>query len=257
MTEIDVLRRRLGPTTRRLRLERGWTLAQLARHLDLSESRLSELERGAGSFAAEHLLTLFRLFHVGPEDFLGGDAALDPVVGSLVAALAKFGARHLAVDDTFVIRREHSRVVDAVQEVLLRHPSARLLTALPPVLVVSSGDRPLAAVQHAVVQAGVPGRWRWLLDHFVAALDAVGEGGSVTWRRDSARARTVVSHFLESLPRPAADAPFDLLDPDLRSARSVKAAEAAASAIDRRWRVLSRLDTPDFVGPLDTVRGAV
>ena len=47
-----------------LRRGRRWTQAELARRLDLSQSRLSEVERGDGSFTAEQFLTILRLFNV-------------------------------------------------------------------------------------------------------------------------------------------------------------------------------------------------
>lgn len=137
---------------------------------------------------------------------------------------------------------------------LITHPSARTLTALPPVLV--RHEVALPAVQHGVVQAGVPGRWAWVLEHLRAALDLV-DGGSVAWRRDSRRAATVAGSFLSRVPRPSADVAWDLLDPELRSPASVAAAEAEATDIDRRWRVISRLTTADFVGPLEVARDAV
>lgn len=258
VTDRDRLKQRIGPTVRSLRKRRHWTLAELARHLELSESRLSELERGAGSFSAEHLLVLFRLFQVGPEDFIEPDDTRDPVLGSLQTALAKFGAHHLVTDDASVIRREHDRPGDVVLDVLIRHPTARFVTALPPMLIVSLNEISFPAVQHAVVQAGVPYRWGWLLDQLLGAFEALaGSAGSVRWRRDSRRARTVATHFLPGVPRPGDAVALDLLDPDLRSPSSVKAAMASASEIDRRWHVLSRLGTADFLSPIEVVRDSL
>lgn len=258
VTDLDRLNRRIGATVRRLRKDRLWTLAELARHLELSESRLSELERGAGSFSAGHLLVLFRLFQVGPEDFIEPDDTRDPVVGSLQTALVRFGARHLVADDSFVIRREHERPGELVQDVLIRHPTARFVTALPPVLIVRLSEISFPSVQHAVVQAGVPNRWGWLLEQFLEALESINSSvGSVRWRRDSRRARTVAEHFLPGIPRPSDAVALDLLDPDLRSPSSVKAAVASAPEIDRRWRVLSRLGTDDFLGPMEVLRDSL
>lgn len=253
-TGLNQIRAHIGPTVRRLRKERRWTLGELGRRLDLSESRLSEVERGQGSFSAEQLLLLFQLFHVGPADFVEPDAGRDPVVGSLQNALARLGASHLVADEAFVIRREHERPIDLLLDVLIVHPTARALTALPPVLVRHEVSLP--AVQHGVVQAGVPGRLGWLLEHALAALDAV-DGGSVGWRRESRRWATVAGSFLSRVVKPAGDVPWDLLDAELRSPIGVAAAEADATKIDRRWRVISRLTTADFVGPLEVARDAL
>lgn len=252
----------IGSTVRRLRHERRWTLDELAELLDLSESRLSELERGKGSFSAEHLLRIFRHFQVGPEDFAEDSGAGDPVLGSLQAALVRFGARHLVADEAYAIRREHDRPVDVVLEVLIRHPNARFVAALAPVLVVSEAELSFPVVQHGVVQAGVPNRWGWLLDHFLEALaELEGAAGSHAWRRASRRSRTVAEHFLVGLPRPDAVTPFDPMDLELRSPRSLRAAMAGAMAgaspIDQRWRVLGPLRSGELRGPLEALRDEI
>jgi transcriptional regulator with XRE-family HTH domain len=258
MEHLRRLKARIGPEVRRLRMERRWTLAELAGRLGLSVSRLSEIERGDGSFSAEHLLVIFELFHVGPEHFPPRSDGCDPVIGSLQIALHRLGAVHLTSVENAVLRQEHERAAPVVQGVLIEHPSARFLTSLPPVLIARADQISFPSVQHAVVQAGVPHRWGWLLEHFVDALDAVQGGvGSVRWRRASKRAQTVAESFLPSVPRPEEDAPYDLLDPDLRSTSGVRDAEERASGIDRRWRVLSRLRTVDFVQPLEVLRDAI
>jgi transcriptional regulator with XRE-family HTH domain len=55
---------RIARKVRELRKQRRWTQAELARRLGLSQSRLSEIERGAGSFSAEQFLTILSLFNV-------------------------------------------------------------------------------------------------------------------------------------------------------------------------------------------------
>lgn len=247
-------RHAVGATVRRLRTVHGWTLAGLAARLGLSTSRLSEVERGKGSFTAEQLLVLFRLFQVGPEAFDPGPPGEDPVSASLQNALVRLGARHLAVDERAPVRAEHARPVGVLLDVLVAHPEARLLTALPPVVVRQIDHVPFAAVQHGAVQAGVPGRWPWLLEHARAALEVVGNTGDTAWLLQRRRALTLIERFLARLPHPDPEEPFDLIDPELRHPASVQRAERAASVIDQRWRVLGRLTVADFAGPLEAVR---
>jgi transcriptional regulator with XRE-family HTH domain len=66
---VERLRSDIARKVRELRTGRGWTQAELAERLDASQARLSEIERGDGSFSAEQLLTLFKLFNVGPDHF--------------------------------------------------------------------------------------------------------------------------------------------------------------------------------------------
>src|ERR1035438_2790437 len=72
-----------------LRRARHWTQAELARLLHLSQSRLSEIEGGDGSFTAEQFLTILRLFNVAASEFVHEHA--DPTA-ELQNALARLGA---------------------------------------------------------------------------------------------------------------------------------------------------------------------
>jgi transcriptional regulator with XRE-family HTH domain len=51
-SSLGKLRVRVGKTVRELRHARRWTQAELARRLDVSQGRLSEIEAGKGSFTA-------------------------------------------------------------------------------------------------------------------------------------------------------------------------------------------------------------
>ena len=63
-------RREIADKARELRRLRGWTQAELAKRLQLSQNRLSEIESGDGSFTAEQFLLLLRLFNVAATDFV-------------------------------------------------------------------------------------------------------------------------------------------------------------------------------------------
>src|SRR4051812_9218764 len=101
---LDKARGRVARQVRSLRKERGWSQAELAAKLELSQSRLSEVERGKGSLTAEQLLLILQLFNVSPAAFL--DEA--PVqAAALQNALARLGARHLRESDQVAPDRRH------------------------------------------------------------------------------------------------------------------------------------------------------
>src|SRR5688500_7806930 len=77
---------------RRLRRDNKWTQFRLAELLGLSQNRLSEIERGKGSFTTEQLLLLLKTFNV-PLSYFSGQAATEEK--SLQNALARLGAKHL------------------------------------------------------------------------------------------------------------------------------------------------------------------
>jgi XRE family transcriptional regulator, fatty acid utilization regulator len=64
-------RAQISRKVRELRTGRRRTQAELAKRLGLSQARLSEIERGQGSFSAEQLLEIFQLFNVDPSFFAG------------------------------------------------------------------------------------------------------------------------------------------------------------------------------------------
>ena len=86
------MRSRISHQVRDLRRERRWTQAELAKHLDLSQSRLSEIEGGQGSFTAEQFLMLLKLFNVPASHFGGPQRDRE---GQTQNALLRLGARDL------------------------------------------------------------------------------------------------------------------------------------------------------------------
>jgi hypothetical protein len=201
---------------------------------------------------------MLRLFNVGPETFLPGGVGSDAIEGSLHNALARFGAAHLAVDESVVVRGEHGRLDDVIADVLVRRPSARLLTAIPVVLVARAADVPFVAVQRAVVIAGAPHRWAWMLEQTQAAIAAaVTDGSPLRLRRDGRRVAAGAAEFLSRLARPDPVKPFDLLDLDLRSPGAIRAAEAAAGPLELRWRVLAGIAEAEFVAAMRAAHDCV
>ena len=60
LEDLSKTRQQIAAKVRELRRARRWTQAELAGHLQLSQNRLSDIERGDGSFTAEQFLLLSR-----------------------------------------------------------------------------------------------------------------------------------------------------------------------------------------------------
>ena len=58
--DADKIRLEIVEKIRRLRQKNHWTQVRLARLLGLSQNRLSEIERGHGSFSAEQFLLILK-----------------------------------------------------------------------------------------------------------------------------------------------------------------------------------------------------
>jgi DNA-binding NtrC family response regulator len=69
-TSQDRLRERLGHRIKMLRVERGWSLKELAAATRLSVSQVSSLERGANLPSMESLLAICRAFDKKPSEVL-------------------------------------------------------------------------------------------------------------------------------------------------------------------------------------------
>lgn len=236
-------RKSIGAKVRALRTARGLKQSELAGRLGLSQARLSELERGLGSFTAEHLLAVLRLFNVDVSEF----EARQSDSASLQNALARHGARHLRVSPEALVAREHNTPAGVILAVLLRPTSERFVTALAPALVWSIDDISLPALQNDFVQAGVPHRLPWLLENVRKALGKGPPLGDRHWRHRWRRTTVVVGGFLKHVRSPPAhDSSPDPFDPGIRSPKSQTKIWSEASPISRRWRVVSALRVSDF-----------
>ncbi len=68
----DRLRDRLGHSIKMLRVERDWSLKDLATQTKLSVSQISAIERGTNLPSIESLLAISRAFDKKPSEILGG-----------------------------------------------------------------------------------------------------------------------------------------------------------------------------------------
>ena len=66
----DRLRERLGHAIKMLRVQRDWSLKELATHTKLSVSQISAIERGANLPSIESFLAIARAFDKKPSEML-------------------------------------------------------------------------------------------------------------------------------------------------------------------------------------------
>lgn len=128
---MDHVAESIAAGVRKFRASRGWTQAQLGKHLHLSQSRLSQIERGDGSFTAEQFLAILRLFNVSIRDF-GFEEKSDAEL-NLQNALARLGATHLQ-ESNVVLPVDNLGLTDILRNALVSGVP-RYVTALGPVLI--------------------------------------------------------------------------------------------------------------------------
>jgi transcriptional regulator with XRE-family HTH domain len=250
--DIPNSRTRIARAVRTLRQERAWTQAELARKLGLSQSRLSEIERGDGSFTAEQFLLILTIFNVSTSRFTGAgqDQGLQ-----LQNALARLGAHHLQESSEVVPADDLDDIVEVVGD-------PRQTAALAPVLVGNVDRIGLGKLYLDLAKIGRERRLAWLSENTAHAIGLeLGNEPPRAWAQRARRAAVVLGAFVDSVTndlgagtsRPVL---LDAFDPNIRSKKTLEEVTAASSAISRKWGIVSSLKSEDFAQALRAARVA-
>jgi transcriptional regulator with XRE-family HTH domain len=259
--DLNKFKSLIADEVRSLRHHRRWTQADLARRLRLSQSRLSEIERGDGSFTAEQFLLILRLFNVAASHFAGSKRHRDSEIQN---ALARLGALHLQESSDTLPSEELEDAGVAVRETLVQG-APRLLTALGPVLVRNVDRLNLNRLYLALLEAGLERRLAWLVENTVEAIgrelasQESAEAPSRSWAQLCRRAEVVLGTFLKSVSAAQGTRPLrtevpDVLDPTIRSKQTLDEISASSSSISRKWGVVTGLQPEDFAKALRAAR---
>ncbi|HEY1816752.1 MAG TPA: helix-turn-helix transcriptional regulator [Kofleriaceae bacterium] len=251
MNELSLESRRkyIAERVRELRLSRRWTQAELAKQLELSQSRLSEIETGHGSFTAEQLLRVLALFNVGVEEFVG--RRNDPQL-ELQNALARFGAKNLVESERVVPTERLGKLPEVIRGAIV-DGSPRLVTALAPVLAQNADDLSLKQIYAELERIGHERRLAWVVENTQRALEQVAEHDPF-WRQRLLRVRVKFTTFLEYASKLLNRAePLDILDATIRSNASLATTRKHLSRTASNWRIATTLGVEDFVEALRAV----
>jgi len=251
---FNKLRKSISQKVRDLRKERHLTQAELAAQLGLSQERLSEVELGRGSFTAEQLLLILRLFNVTASHFA---PPTDDHEAQLQNALARLGATHLHESADVVPSERLHEVGEVVRETLLAG-APRHLTALAPVIVRNIDRVNLHRLHADLARTGLERRLAWVADNILEAIRRELQG---TLPRPLVqrykRAEVVLAMFVDSNGPLAGDSsqargarPLDLLDGTIGSLKTSRQTAEASSEISKRWGIVTELLPEDFVEAL-------
>ena len=237
---------------RGLRQERRWTQVRLAALLGLSQNRLSEIERGDGSFTAEQLLLVLKTFNLQLDYF---QYFKQTEAAQVQNALARFGAKSLKEDPGAAPFESIKGAGAAVLEALATAENPRQITAVAPVIVAQIGRINLDRLRIQFAQAGYEGRLAWALENTVEAVRSELPGLAGAWRTKYRRAELVIGALLARWPVPAAGAAEDILDREILSEESLRGARKDLSPAARKWRIVTKLTADDFREALRGGRG--
>lgn len=255
------LRNTIGQRVRQLRLDRRWTQVALAELLDLSQNRLSEIERGKGSFTAEQLVTILRTFNVPIDYFVPPKDA----VSELQNALARLGATHLTESEGVLPSERLKQALAVIRETLAAAESPRQIAALAPVLVNHAQSLNFAKLSSDLGELGLGGRLGWVVENTRAALGLALRVEDLEPRTRIRYQPAVVAldRFLSYFSKQKKAAAFigspdeDILDPGIGSEETLNEARKERSAISRDWHIVSRIRPEDFLRALEATRGAL
>ena len=252
---LEKARTAIARRVQELRKDRHWTQAELSRRLDLSQSRLSEIERGAGSFTAEQFLEILRLFNVAASEF---DPRRSDPSSDLQNALARLGALHLQESTTVLPSERLSKVTDVIREAIVAGEHPRLITAIAPVLVRNIDAIHPSKLHVDLEAAGLGRRFGWIAANTLEAVRRETPTAPPSWKKLYARATVVLESLLSFVTPEHPDQPvaLDILDASIRSKKTLDDVIASRSSLSRQWGIASSLQPEDFTKALRGARDA-
>jgi transcriptional regulator with XRE-family HTH domain len=254
MTTIEQDKLEISRKIRQLRQERRWTQAAFAKLLGLSQSRLSELEHGQGSFTAEQLLTILTNFNVPIEHFA---RIRKPEVDQRQNALARLGASHLLETETLPSEQIKDALA-AIRETLVAADNSRHVAAIAPVIVKNINNINFTKLHTQLAELGLDRRLSWALENTAEALKhelTLKLPRATAGAYERARIRIKFALSEQWLPRIVGKhAPEDILDSDIASEKSQEETRQESSPISKRWRILTRIQVEDFIRALEAAR---
>jgi transcriptional regulator with XRE-family HTH domain len=218
--------------------------------MGISQGRLSELERDQGSFYAEHLLLLMKLFNVPASEF---EERAPTVSASLEQSLARHGATHAGDRDDVLPSERIGSVVQVVRETLASRDVATLVTALAPVLATHTEDVNFVHLYGELRALGLERRFAWVAENTLKALEAEIAVVPLRWSRvyrcSAIALERFVTFVVENQPHASANVAkpmLDVLDKDIADRRKIEAIGAKRSDVSLRWDIVTALQPKDF-----------
>lgn len=243
---LKTYRDRIVHQLRELRHENRLTQSELAKLLDLSQARVSEIERGKGSLSAEQLLVLLGHFNVPLDRFL--DRTEDRR-DQWQNTLARLGAHHLAEKRDVIVPETLSDAYSVLREILSAGGPTRHLTGLAPVIIKFAHPSILSRSRADLAQLGLSHRWGWLVENTVEGINQrLNSSPSEEAAKEYRRANFILKQAL-IFPRLTPDA-FDPLDYPVRSEKALDDLIARSSEISRKWHIASPIQPEDFADAL-------
>lgn len=243
------LQTKIADKAKLARIERKFTQREIAKLLGLSQSRYSEIENGSGSFTAEQFVTLMKHYN-RPLSYFVGDVVDNEVSSQLQNALSRLGAKGLYENWNVLPSEKVTEVNKVIQETIIAADSARHITALAPVIVNNYDKIDFDVLSSSLSICARTGRLGWIFESTIEALQVVLEK-DVLERNDKLlylRAISFLGRYIENIS--IGFFMEDFLDKNIVSDKTLKEVKEARTELAKKWKILTRITTNDFVKAL-------
>ena len=244
------LQKQIANALKEIRRKHHLTQTELAQKISLSQSRLSEIEKGKGSITAEQLITLIQAFNLPLSHFIK-TKSVDPEP-QLQNALARLGSPQLQEDPEVLPSEKLNNVDTVISETIIHGASARLITSLVPVMVRQAFSIDFHKLKKKLGEFGLDNRLYWIVDGTLRALHRRLESytprpllllyrkaqvtfqGSV-WLRDVSSEILRKTHYSE-----------DILDANISSQKTLDQIREERDELAHQWNIVTRIKKEDF-----------
>lgn len=246
-------RKSICSSLKKIRQERNWTQVKLAELLGLSQSRLSEIEKGKGSLTAEQLLVLLETFHLTLSDF--SYAPVTEHSRYLRSALTRLGAATIISHRFTSPSQLLYDIQELIREILVEVPSRDHICHLAPLIVSHIREINFDSIGMKLYDLGVDGRLWWIVE---GTLWAVRERSCWSQSKEVAEMYEEAKELLAMKSKSAnyffsyrRAYPNDVVDRDVVNQQQLEQVRRERDALATRWRIVSRVRLEDFTKALE------
>lgn len=221
---------------------------------------MSEIERGQGSFTAEQFLLVLKSFNASLSSFISGPGASAEKL--LQNAISRLGAGSLQESRDLLPTEKLETATSVIREVLTSASNPRQITALAPVIVNQINPAGLNKLRLEFLGEGRINRLGWLLESVLAAIQhelrEPKQNGFNGWEDRYHGAEILIGNILTYpgfiLPRSKKSVEEPLESGVLQSQEAFEEAKVSRDLIAKKWAVVTRIKTDDFIHVLKEAR---
>ena len=251
--KLNQFRQQIARQIKEVRLERRLTQRELAKLLDITQARYSQIENGKGSFSAEQLIILMKHLNIPLSAFQlkGKQPDIDE---QLQKALHYSGADELYEDSDVLPSERLEDINKLIVETIVAASSARHIMALIPIIIKNASDINLDHIKRSLNRLGLENRLGWIIDGITQAIDKelqkfAPRKKMLLLRRALVAVRPYVS-IHQALLFCETTLPDDILDRNIASQRTLDSLREKRDPLAKKWNIVTAITLDDFIAAI-------